>query len=72
MRGIQGLDALSLPSMVSNGQIDYIAFPDALRGKYQCHTQADLTALRATGCDHRFVDVNTGVSRYVNWLASKD
>ncbi len=71
MRGIQGLDALSLQSMVSNGQIDYITFPDALRGRYQCHTQADLTALRSTGCDHRFVDVNTGVSKYVNWLASK-
>ncbi len=71
MRGIQGLDALSLQSMVSNGQIDYITFPDALRGKYQCHTQADLTALRSTGCDHRFVDVYTGVSKYVNWLASK-
>jgi ADP-L-glycero-D-manno-heptose 6-epimerase len=71
MRAIRGLDALSLQSIVSNGQIDYIGFPDALRGKYQCHTQADLTALRATGCDHRFVDVNTGVSQYVNWLASR-
>jgi ADP-L-glycero-D-manno-heptose 6-epimerase len=71
LRAIQGLNALSLQLMVANGQVDYIAFPDALRGKYQCHTQADLTALRATGCDHRFVDVNTGVSQYVNWLASR-
>jgi ADP-L-glycero-D-manno-heptose 6-epimerase len=46
-----------------------VAFPDALRGKYQCYTQADLTALRATGCDHAFVDVQTGVGKYVQWLA---
>jgi ADP-L-glycero-D-manno-heptose 6-epimerase len=48
--------------------IEYIPFPDALRGKYQCYTQADMTALRATGCDHVFADVQTGVSRYVRWL----
>jgi ADP-L-glycero-D-manno-heptose 6-epimerase len=48
--------------------IDYIAFPDALRGKYQCYTQADITALRAVGCTHVFADVHTGVSRYVRWL----
>ncbi len=48
--------------------IEYIPFPDALRGKYQCYTQADMAALRATGCDHVFADVHTGVSRYVQWL----
>jgi ADP-L-glycero-D-manno-heptose 6-epimerase len=48
--------------------IEYVPFPDALRGKYQCYTQADMTALRATGCDHVFADVHTGVSRYVRWL----
>ncbi|MEY2861216.1 MAG: hypothetical protein RL392_1674, partial [Pseudomonadota bacterium] len=49
--------------------VEYITFPDALRGKYQCYTQADLTALRATGCDHAFVDVQTGVAKYVQWMA---
>jgi len=49
----------------ARGLIEYIAFPDALRGKYQCHTQADLTALRAAGCDHVFADVQTGVARYM-------
>jgi ADP-L-glycero-D-manno-heptose 6-epimerase len=50
---------------VANGLIEYIPFPDALRGKYQCYTQADLGALRATGCDHVFADVQTGVARYM-------
>jgi len=45
--------------------LEYIAFPEALRGKYQCYTQADLTRLRATGCDHKFADVQTGVARYM-------
>jgi ADP-L-glycero-D-manno-heptose 6-epimerase len=48
--------------------IEYVAFPEALRGKYQCYTQADLGALRAAGCDHVFSDVQTGVARYMRWL----
>jgi len=53
------------------GLIEYIPFPDALRGKYQCHTEADLTALRTAGCEHAFVDVQTGVGRYVDWLQAQ-
>ena len=69
MRALQGQSTLPMPDIVEQGLVEYISFPDALRGKYQCFTQADLTALRATGCDHAFVDVQTGVSRYVQWLA---
>jgi len=68
MRGIQGKTTLTLEAMVSAGVIEYLLFPDALRGKYQCYTQADLASLRATGCEHAFVDVQTGVSSYVQWL----
>ena len=53
-------------------QVEYIPFPEALRGKYQCYTQADLTALRAAGCDHAFADVRTGVTRYMAVLAGAD
>jgi ADP-L-glycero-D-manno-heptose 6-epimerase len=56
---------LDLAAAVSRGLIEYIPFPDALRGKYQCYTQADLTALRAAGCDHLFADVQTGVASYM-------
>ena len=71
MRDHRGEAALTLQEMVSAGLIEYTAFPDALRGKYQCHTQADLTALRGAGCEHRFADVQTGVTRYVHWLAGQ-
>ena len=53
------------------GLIEYVPFPDALRGKYQCYTQADLGALRAAGCDHAFADVQSGVSRYMAELSAK-
>ena len=61
-------DATQLSSTqdaVTQGLIEYIPFPEALRGKYQCFTQADLTALRAAGCDHAFADVQTGVAKYM-------
>lgn len=61
--------ALTLEEAVQQEAIVYTAFPDALRGKYQCHTQADLTALRAAGCDHAFADVRTGVTAYMQALA---
>ena len=54
----------------AQGLIEYVPFPDALRGKYQCFTQADLTALRAAGCNHAFADVQTGVASYMATLAA--
>jgi ADP-L-glycero-D-manno-heptose 6-epimerase len=63
-------DKLDLASAVKAGLIEYIPFPDALRGKYQCYTQADLTNLRASGCDHVFADVQTGVSKYMTNLSA--
>ncbi|HEU5295712.1 MAG TPA: ADP-glyceromanno-heptose 6-epimerase [Burkholderiaceae bacterium] len=66
-----GQPALPLTELVANGTIEYIDFPAALVGKYQCFTQADLGALRDAGCDHAFADVATGVRRYVQWLAAQ-
>jgi ADP-L-glycero-D-manno-heptose 6-epimerase len=70
-RARAGEPALTLVEMVDLGLIRYIEFPQALVGKYQCHTQADLTRLRATGCDHAFADVASGVKRYTDWLAAQ-
>jgi len=57
--------AFEVTAAVSKGLIEYIPFPEALRGKYQCHTQADLGALRAAGCNHVFADVQSGVANYM-------
>ena len=56
---------LDATTAAAKGLIEYVPFPDALRGKYQCYTQADLGALRAAGCDHAFADVQTGVAKYI-------
>lgn len=56
---------LSLEEAVNKGLITYVDFPDALKGKYQSFTQADLTQLRAVGCQHSFSSVEHGVSAYM-------
>src|SRR5574337_135021 len=53
------------------GKIEYIAFPDNLKGRYQSFTEADMSKLRAAGCDHRFMTVEQGVSNYLEWLNKK-
>jgi ADP-L-glycero-D-manno-heptose 6-epimerase len=68
LRSIDGLGTLSREEMVQQGLLEYIAFPDALRGKYQCFTQADQTRLRAAGYEAPFLTVQEGVDRYVRWL----
>jgi ADP-L-glycero-D-manno-heptose 6-epimerase len=69
---VQGLagQTPSLEQMVENEAIAYIDFPDALKGKYQSYTQADLAALRDTGCDHVFADVAKGISSYLKYLST--
>ena len=70
LRELQGEALLPQQEIAARGLIEYVSFPDALRGKYQCYTQADLTALRAIGCDLAFADVQTGVAKYVRALSA--
>jgi ADP-L-glycero-D-manno-heptose 6-epimerase len=48
------------------GHIETIPFPEHLKGAYQEFTQADLTKLRATGCDVEFKTVAQGVAEYLS------
>ncbi|OCH25484.1 ADP-glyceromanno-heptose 6-epimerase [Aliivibrio sp. 1S128] len=47
------------------GEMETIPFPDHLKGAYQEFTQADLTKLRAAGCDVEFKSVADGVAEYM-------
>ncbi|AXB30255.1 ADP-glyceromanno-heptose 6-epimerase [Vibrio campbellii] len=47
------------------GEIQTIPFPEHLKGAYQEFTQADLTKLRAAGCDVEFKTVAEGVAEYL-------
>lgn len=67
-RALKGEKPLPLAELVKQSLIEYIDFPPALVGKYQCYTQAEMSGLAAAGCKHRFADVATGVSRYVEWM----
>ncbi len=53
------------------GNIEYIPFPEQLRGRYQSFTQADIGALRAAGFDKPFKTVEEGVKEYMQWLNRK-
>jgi ADP-L-glycero-D-manno-heptose 6-epimerase len=68
LRARVGEPPLGLADAVSQGLIEYVAFPEALRGKYQAFTQADLTQLRAGGFTRPMASVEQGVAAYVDWL----
>lgn len=50
------------------GRVEFIPFPDELKGRYQSFTQADMGALRAAGYEEPFMTVAEGVERYLQWL----
>ena len=60
----------TLEEAVAEGLIEYITFPEALKGKYQSFTQADLTKLREAGCDVSFKTVQEGTSKYMQYLSN--
>lgn len=51
------------------GRIEYIPFPEHLRGAYQSYTCADLDCLRAAGYRAAFRAVDEGVTAYLNRLS---
>jgi len=71
-RRLDGKEALPLAQLLAEGLVEYIPFPAALQGKYQSFTQADISLLRDSGgYAGEFLDVEAGVTRYVEWLAKR-
>jgi ADP-L-glycero-D-manno-heptose 6-epimerase len=68
LREAAGDAPLSLEQMLQQQLIRYISFPDALKGKYQSYTQADISALRGVGYEQEFLSVEQGVARYVKQM----
>ncbi|MCX8145409.1 MAG: ADP-glyceromanno-heptose 6-epimerase [Azovibrio sp.] len=68
-RALAGEAPLTLAEIRARGLLEYVTFPEALKGKYQAFTQADLTRLRAAGYTAPFASVEEGVTEYVQWLA---
>ena len=67
-RAAEGKPPLSLDELVKEELIRYSPFPDALKGKYQSYTKADISRLRDAGYQDSFYSVEEGVSRYVQTL----
>jgi ADP-L-glycero-D-manno-heptose 6-epimerase len=58
--------ALNLPP-----QVDFIEMPEALKGKYQYYTKADITKLRTTGYRRTMTPLQDAIRDYVqNYLAT--
>lgn len=55
-----------------SGNIEYVEFPEILRGKYQNFTQADLTQLLAAGYDKGFHSLEDAVEEYCRFLDRGD
>ncbi|MGO9598886.1 MAG: ADP-glyceromanno-heptose 6-epimerase [Isosphaeraceae bacterium] len=52
-------------SLLGRGEIQYIPFPESLRGKYQSFTESDITRLRAAGYDHPMTSLEEGIRQLV-------
>jgi ADP-L-glycero-D-manno-heptose 6-epimerase len=53
------------------GELEYIPFPEKLKGHYQSYTQADLTLLRTAGYEGQFKTVAQGTAEYLDYLNKK-
>jgi ADP-L-glycero-D-manno-heptose 6-epimerase len=71
-RKLDGKPAASIKTLQDEHLVEYIPFPEALKGKYQSFTQADMTALRRAGYKKNFLTVEEGVGRYISRLAEKE
>ena len=50
------------------GEIEYIEFPQHLRGSYQSYTEAEINSLRQLGYKNNFLSVEDGVKQYLDLL----
>ncbi|MCK6413593.1 MAG: ADP-glyceromanno-heptose 6-epimerase [Azonexus sp.] len=69
--GTENQAPLTLAELRNQGLLEYTAFPEALKGKYQAFTQADLTRLRAAGYEAPMASVEEGVAEYMEWLHAR-
>ncbi|MDB5349785.1 MAG: ADP-glyceromanno-heptose 6-epimerase [Planctomycetota bacterium] len=58
--------ARTLISQMGRGRIEYIPFPESLRGKYQSFTRSDITQLRKAGYTRSFATLEEGISRFLD------
>lgn len=60
--------ANSIIAALGSGTIEYVPFPEKLRGKYQNHTEADTAKLISAGYDGGFMELETAIVDYCKYL----
>lgn len=60
--------ARAIISWYKKGEIEYIKFPEHLRGSYQSFTEADISSLRQVGYKNDFLPVEEGIKQYLDIL----
>ena len=55
----------------NKGKIEYIPFPDSLKGAYQSYTRADISKLRDAGFSEPFKTVEQAIPEYMDWLSNQ-
>ena len=60
--------AKALISAYGKGQIEYVDFPETLRGKYQSFTEADTGKIVAAGYERPFTVLETAIGEYCQYL----
>ncbi len=60
--------AKAIISWHGKGEINYIEFPENLKGNYQSYTEADIHSLRKMGYEDDFLSVEEGVKQYLDDL----
>ena len=59
-------------SVGNGGGIEYIPFPEVLKGKYQSFTEADTTKLMSAGYDKGFTKLEDAVKEYCELLDNNE
>jgi ADP-L-glycero-D-manno-heptose 6-epimerase len=54
-----------LIGLLGRGEIQYIPFPESLKGKYQSYTESDIARLRAAGYDRGLTTLEDGIGRLI-------
>ncbi|MBS0321795.1 MAG: ADP-glyceromanno-heptose 6-epimerase [Proteobacteria bacterium] len=72
VRARRGDAPRSTAELVAAGEIEYVAMPPVLAGRYQSFTEADIARLRAAGYAAPMKTVAEAVPGYVEWLMATD
>jgi ADP-L-glycero-D-manno-heptose 6-epimerase len=57
---------------LGRGEIQYIPFPDSLKGKYQSFTESDISRIRAAGYERPFTSLEEGIRQLCEAMSSEN